>query len=88
MFKMWLNSPKEKSGLEGFDMERALKKIPTKELSILTFTKLQEHLNTCAENSLATLKVLKFVGWVVGMLALEKLNEIYPVLKHLPALGG
>lgn len=88
MFKMWLSNPKERNGLEGFDMEKALKKIPAKELSILTFKQLKEHVNNCSENSEATLKVLKFVGLLVAMLALEKLNEIFHFVKQLPPIGG
>lgn len=88
MFKMWLGSTKERNGLEGFDMEKALKKIPAKELSIMTFKQLKEHVNNCSENSEATLKVLKFVGWIVAALALEKLNEMFHFVQTLPTLGG
>lgn len=76
------------NALEGFDMENALKKIPTKDLAIMTFKQMNDHVNTCARNSESTLKVLKFVGWMVFMLALEKLNEMFHVVNHLPTLPG
>lgn len=89
MFKMWLGgSRKEKSALEGLDMDKALKKIPTKELSILTFKQLREHVDNCSASSEANLKVLKLVGWMVAMLALEKLNEMFHFVQKLPTLGG
>ena len=90
MFKFLVSSsiPKQENGLEGFDMQKALRRIPAKDLAIMTFQRLDEHMKNCAENSASTLTVLKYVGWIVGALALEKLNEIFHVVQHLPTIPG
>lgn len=86
---MWLGgAQKNKNALEGLDMDKALRKIPTKDLSILTFKQLREHVDNCSASSETNLKVLKFVGWLVGALVLEKLNEMFHFVQNLPTLGG
>lgn len=90
MFKIVLGNgqPKQQNGLEGFDMENALKKIPVKDLSIMTFKQLNDHMMVCAKTAEMNLKVLKFVGWLVGALVLEKLNEMFHLVQHIPTLPG
>lgn len=87
MLKILMGTSQFKTGnaLEGFDMEKALKRIPTKDLAIMTFKQMNDHVNICAQNSASTLKAIKFVGWVVFALALEKVNEIFHFVSHLPA---
>lgn len=89
MLKMFLRSGELRpSGFDGLDLEKALKKIPTKELAIMTFKQLNDHVTTCNRTSESQLKVLKWVGWAVAGLALEKLNEMFHLVAHIPALPG
>ena len=88
MFKFQVSNNNSGNGLEGIDMANALKKIPTKQLAILTFQKLYEHQQVCAATSAANLKVLKFMGVVVFGLALEKANEMFHFVQHIPTLPG
>lgn len=89
MFKMFLKTGQPSpNGLEGFDMEKALKKIPTKELAMMTFKQLNEHMATCSQNSERTLKVMKWVGYMVFALAVEKINEVFHLVTHVPIIPG
>lgn len=89
MLKMFLKSGEIRpNGLEGFDMEKALKKIPAKELAMMTFKQLNDHVATCSQNSERTLKGMKWVGYMVMALALEKLNEMFHFVTHLPIIPG
>lgn len=82
------STQKTPPGLEGLDLEKALRKIPTKELAIITFKQMNDHMNVCAKNSEATLKALKFVVYIVVGLALEKLNEMFHFVQNMPTLPG
>lgn len=90
MFKVLVGSSNNKNdnGLESLDMEKALRRIPTKDLSVMTFQRLDQHMRSCAKNSESTLTVLKYVGWLVFALAAEKLNEMFHFVTHLPTLPG
>lgn len=74
--------------LEDMDFEKALKSIPQRKLTILTFKRLYEHEKKCYETSLTILKILKQIGIIIGLLALEKLNEMFHIVEHLPGFGG
>lgn len=74
------------NGLEGLDMEKALRKIPPRELTIMTFKRLDEHMTNCARTSEATLKILRWVGIVVFSIAIEKLGEVFHF--HIPNIGS
>lgn len=74
--------------LSDIELETALKKIPSQQLAMLTFKRLDDHIRSCSETSDTILKILKPVGLIVGMMALEKLNEMFHIVKHLPAIGG
>lgn len=74
---------KDTNGLDEITMDKALRKVPPKELAIATYKRLDKHMDQCASNSKLTLAILLF-------LALSKLSD----LLHLPSglvtklLGG
>lgn len=61
------------NGLDEITMDKALRKIPSRELSVATYKRLDKHMSQCATTSKLTLAVLLF-------LAASKLSDIF----HLP----
>lgn len=90
MFKVLL--PKignaNSNGFDDIDRDRELKKMKAGDLAMRTFKRLDSHIQECAANSAATLNAVKFVGWVVFLLAVEKLNEMFHFVQHIPTLPG
>lgn len=74
---------KDPNGLDEITMDKALRKVPPKELAVATYKRLDKHMGQCAFTSKLTLAVLLF-------LAATKLSEMFH-LPHIPLstiLGG
>lgn len=80
---LWgLLSTEDGNSLADIDAEKALRKIPTKTLCVMTFRRLDSHIAKCNRSS-------NLVLGVVLLLAIEKLAEMLHIQHILgPMLGG
>lgn len=82
---LWgLLSTQQGNGLNEIDVDKNLKKIATKDLTILTFKRLDNHITQCAYTSKLTLGVLVFLA--VCKLA-DMLNVSSLMLKLMGVAG-
>jgi hypothetical protein len=73
MAALWsLLSSNEQNGLAEIDVDKALNRIPAKQLGILTFKRVDAHIKTCALQSRITI-------FLLILLAAEKMAEIFHV---------
>lgn len=64
------------NGLEGIELDKALRKVQTRELALMTFKTVNDHIIKCTQSSQRVERAVKFVALTVLSLALEKLAEI------------
>lgn len=67
------------NGLEGVELDKALKKIKTRDLTVMTFKTMNDHIISCTKSSERVERAVKYVGGLVLALALEKIFEIVPI---------